>query len=208
MYHTSDRRRTDSQDHPYRHGRVLCVGGATQRSDPQRQARRGRLSGQTRRRCCGELRGARFWSPLSDAVNGCYSEVRGTRVCPAKVRRLPRSVQTGSRDLQGIPPWWETAKEIRARIYDEIRLTASAGISCNKFLAKIASDYRKPNGQFAILPDEAEAFVATLPIAKFHRVGPKTTAKMHALGIETGADLRGQTRLLARAVRQSRQLVL
>ena len=96
-------------------------------------------------------------------------------------------------NLKGIPTAWETAKEIRARIYEETRLTASAGISCNKFLAKIASDYRKPNGQFAILPDEAEAFVATLPIAKFHGVGPKTAAKMHALGIETGADLRGQT---------------
>ena len=130
---------------------------------------------------------------------------------------LPRSVQTGSSrifkdytswsnrslldeayldvtdNLKGIPTAWETAKEIRARIYEETRLTASAGISCNKFLAKIASDYRKPNGQFAILPDEAEAFVATLPIAKFHGVGPKTAAKMHALGVETGADLRGQT---------------
>ena len=96
-------------------------------------------------------------------------------------------------NLKGIPTAWETAKEIRARIYEETRLTASAGISCNKFLAKIASDYRKPNGQFAILPNEAEAFVATLPIAKFHGVGPRTAAKMHALGIETGADLRGQT---------------
>ena len=98
-----------------------------------------------------------------------------------------------SDNLKGIPTAWETAKEIRARIYEETRLTVSAGISCNKFLAKIASDYRKPNGQFAILPDEAEAFVAALPIAKFHAVGPKTAAKMHALGIEKGADLRGQT---------------
>ena len=96
-------------------------------------------------------------------------------------------------NLKGIPTAWETAKEIRARIYDETRLTASAGISCNKFLAKLASDYRKPNGQFAILPDQAEAFVATLPVAKFHGVGPKTTSKMRALGIETGADLRRQT---------------
>jgi nucleotidyltransferase/DNA polymerase involved in DNA repair len=79
-------------------------------------------------------------------------------------------------NLKEIPTAWETAKEIRARIQEEIRLTASTGISCNKFLAKIASDYRKPNGQFAILPDEAEAFVATLPIAKFHGVGPKTAA--------------------------------
>src|ERR1700689_4296040 len=98
-----------------------------------------------------------------------------------------------SDNLKEIPTAWETAKEIRARIYEEIRLTASAGISCNKFLAKIASDYRKPNGQFAILPDEAKAFVATLPVAKFHGVGPKQAAKMVALGIEAGGDLRGQT---------------
>jgi DNA polymerase-4 len=96
-------------------------------------------------------------------------------------------------NLKGIPTAWETAKEIRARIYEETRLTASAGISCNKFLAKIASDYRKPNGQFAIMPDQAEAFVASLPVAKFHGVGPKTTVKMHALGIETGTDLARQT---------------
>jgi DNA polymerase-4 len=96
-------------------------------------------------------------------------------------------------NLKGIPTAWETAKEIRARIYEEIRLTASAGISCNKFLAKLASDYRKPNGQFVIMPDEAEAFVAALPVAKFHRVGPKTAVKMRALGIETRADLARQT---------------
>jgi DNA polymerase IV len=96
-------------------------------------------------------------------------------------------------NLKGIPTAWETAKEIRACIYDETKLRASAGISCNKFLAKLASDYRKPNGQFAILPDQAEAFVATLPVAKFHGVGPKTTSKMRALGIETGSDLRRQT---------------
>src|SRR5207342_1874144 len=93
----------------------------------------------------------------------------------------------------GIPTAWETAKEIRARIFGETELTASPGMSCNKFLAKLASDYRKPNGQFAIMPEHAEAFVATLPVAKFHGVGPKTAAKMHALGIETGADLREQT---------------
>src|SRR5271154_3920598 len=92
-------------------------------------------------------------------------------------------------NLKGIPTAWETAKQIRARIYEETSLTASAGISCNKFLAKIASDYRKPNGQFAIMPNHAEAFVETLPVAKFHGVGPKTTT-MRALGIETGADLR------------------
>src|SRR5208282_2454026 len=89
-------------------------------------------------------------------------------------------------NMRGIATAWETAKEIRARIYQETDLTASAGISCNKFLAKLASDRRKPNGQFAIMPDEAEAFVASLPVSKFHGVGPKTAAKMHALGIEAG----------------------
>ena len=96
-------------------------------------------------------------------------------------------------NLKGIPTAWETAKEIRARIYEETKLAASAGISCNKFLAKLASDYRKPNGQFAIMPGQGEAFVATLPVAKFRGVGPKTTAKMRTLGIETGSDLRRQT---------------
>jgi DNA polymerase-4 len=96
-------------------------------------------------------------------------------------------------NLKDIPTAWETAKEIRARIYSETELTASAGISCNKFLAKLASDQRKPNGQFAITPEEGEAFVASLPVAKFHGVGPKTAAKMRSLGIETGAELRSQT---------------
>jgi DNA polymerase IV len=80
-------------------------------------------------------------------------------------------------NLRGVPTAWETAKEIRSRVYAETELTASAGISCNKFLAKLASDYRKPNGQFAIMPDEAEALVASLSVAKFHGVGPKTAAR-------------------------------
>jgi len=96
-------------------------------------------------------------------------------------------------NLKGIPTAWVVAKDIRARILTETNLTASAGISSNKFLAKLASDLRKPNGQFAITPEEAEAFVATLPVAKFHGIGPVTAAKMRVLGIETGTDLRGQT---------------
>jgi DNA polymerase IV len=88
---------------------------------------------------------------------------------------------------------WATAKDIRKRIHDETELTASAGISYNKFLAKLASDQQKPNGQFAIMPDEGEAFVASLPVARFHGVGRVTAAKMHALAIETGADLHRQT---------------
>jgi len=95
--------------------------------------------------------------------------------------------------LEGGATAWATAKDIRKRIHDETELTASAGISYNKFLAKLASDQKKPNGQFAIMPDEGEAFVASLPVARFHGVGRVTAAKMDTLGIETGADLRRQT---------------
>ncbi|PTS77375.1 DNA polymerase IV [Sphingomonas sp. HMWF008] len=93
---------------------------------------------------------------------------------------------------RGIATAWLTAKEIRARILAETGLTASAGISYNKFLAKLASDHRKPNGQFAVTPDMGEAWVETLPVSRFHGVGPVTAAKMKRLGIETGGDLRAK----------------
>jgi len=95
-------------------------------------------------------------------------------------------------NLRDIPTAWATAKEIRARILEETGLTASAGISYNKFLAKLASDQRKPNGQFAVTPDMGAAWVETLPVSRFHGVGPVTARKMLALGIETGADLRAK----------------
>jgi len=91
---------------------------------------------------------------------------------------------------RGIVTAWETAKDIRARIFAETGLTASAGISYNKFLAKLASDHRKPNGQFAVTPEMGAAWVETLPVARFHGIGPVTAAKMKRLGIETGLDLR------------------
>jgi DNA polymerase-4 len=96
-------------------------------------------------------------------------------------------------NLRGIETAWATAKEIRARILEETGLTASAGISYNKFLAKLASDQRKPNGQFAVTPDMGAAWVETLPVKRFHGVGPVTAKKMQGLGIETGADLRAKS---------------
>ncbi|QSR19684.1 DNA polymerase IV [Novosphingobium sp. KA1] len=94
---------------------------------------------------------------------------------------------------RGITTAWLTAKEIRARILEETGLTASAGISYNKFLAKLASDQKKPNGQFAVTPDMGAAWVESLPVKRFYGVGPVTARKMEALGIETGADLRAKT---------------
>ena len=85
------------------------------------------------------------------------------------------------------------AEEIRASIRRETGLTASAGVSYNKFLAKLASDYRKPDGLFVITPSMGPAFVEELPVGKFHGVGPVTATKMNELGIHTGLDLRRQT---------------
>ncbi|MFN8257992.1 MAG: DNA polymerase IV [Bacteroidales bacterium] len=90
----------------------------------------------------------------------------------------------------GMPSATLIAKEIKERIYKETGLTASAGISINKFLAKIASDYRKPNGIFLIKPEEAESFVEKLPVEKFFGVGRVTTEKMKRMGIYSGLDLK------------------
>ncbi|MBM9520713.1 DNA polymerase IV [Desulforhopalus vacuolatus] len=85
------------------------------------------------------------------------------------------------------------AEIIRKEIYTATGLTASAGVSCNKFIAKVASDINKPDGLTLIPPEQAEAFVASLPIGKFYGVGKATKKKMLALGIKTGASLRQWT---------------
>uniref|UniRef100_UPI000470F633 DNA polymerase IV n=1 Tax=Komagataeibacter kakiaceti TaxID=943261 RepID=UPI000470F633 len=98
-----------------------------------------------------------------------------------------------TRPLRPYPSTTALAADIRAFIRAETGLTASAGVSYNKFLAKLASDYRKPDGLFVITPDMGPDFVASLPVEEFHGIGPATAARMHALGIRTGLDLRGQS---------------
>lgn len=94
---------------------------------------------------------------------------------------------TGSEICQGSATL--IAQKIRQEIYDNHEITASAGIAPNKFLAKIASDWNKPNGQFVITPDEIEGFVSALPIKKIYGVGKVTAKKMHDMGIRTCVDL-------------------
>ena len=89
----------------------------------------------------------------------------------------------------GIKSAVKIARLIQQDIWQELHLTASAGVSYNKFLAKIASDYQKPQGLTVILPDEAEDFLKQMDIAKFHGVGKKTVEKLHQMGVFTGADL-------------------
>ena len=104
-------------------------------------------------------------------------------------RAKPQSRSCASRTS---PPG-SARSSIRAKIRAETGLTASAGVSYYKFLAKLASDHGKPDGLFVITPKMGPAFVEGLPVEKFHGVGPATAAKMHRLGIKTGFDLREQT---------------
>lgn len=101
----------------------------------------------------------------------------------------PLSLDEAYLDVTGCGSAIATAKTIKQRIVETTQLTASAGISINKFLAKMASAVNKPDGLYVILPEDAMAFIATLPIEKFHGIGPATARKMKQLGIATGYDL-------------------
>lgn len=90
---------------------------------------------------------------------------------------------------------WTISRKIRSRIQEETSLTASAGIAQNKMLAKIASDWKKPNGQYAVLPDQVEAFMRELPVRKIWGIGPKTAEKLHGLGLKTCGQLQQLSRL-------------
>lgn len=117
----------------------------------------------------------------------------------AKIRQIllsytprvePLSLDEAYLDVTGLDRYaWDIAKEIRQRIFAETRLTASAGIAPNKMLAKIASDWRKPNGQFAVTPDQIDAFIRDLPVRKVWGVGPKSASKFEQQGIRTCGDL-------------------
>ena len=91
--------------------------------------------------------------------------------------------------MQGVASATHIAEGIRQKIREKTCLTASAGVSYNKFLAKLASDHRKPDGLFVITPAMGPVFVETLPVKKFHGVGPATAKKMNGLGIRTGLDV-------------------
>jgi DNA polymerase-4 len=147
----------------------------------------------TAKRRCPELI---FVKPRFDAYRAVSEQIRAIfrdyteHVEPLSLDEAYLDV---TEDLKGIGVATKIAEEIRARIRAETGLTASAGVSYNKFLAKLASDQNKPDGLCVITPGRGEAFVATLPVSRFHGVGPKTAEKMALLGIETGADLHARS---------------
>lgn len=126
------------------------------------------------------------YSEVSGQVHAIFKDYTDL-IEPISIDEAFLDVTINKKDM---PSATHIAAEIRARIKEELHLTASAGISYNKFLAKIASDYNKPDGQFVVTPSEALDFIAQLPVEKFWGVGPKTKNRMHKMGIYTGRDLR------------------
>lgn len=126
------------------------------------------------------------YKEVSEQVRGIFHEYTDL-VEPISIDEAFLDVTENKKD---IPLARDVAKLIKQEIQDKTRLTASAGVSYNKLLAKIASDYRKPNGLFVIPPDRALHFIESLPIEKIWGIGEKTAAKMHKMGIFTGGDLR------------------
>src|SRR5438105_11396470 len=190
----------EHRDNPAFRGRPVAVGYAGKRgvvAAASYEARdfgvRSAMPSTTAMRQCADLV---FVAPRFDVYRAVSQEIHAifadytTLIEPLSLDEAYLDVSDNRR---GLPTASATAKQIRGRILEETRLTASAGISYNKFLAKLASDQRKPNGQFVITPRMGTTFVETLPVAKFHGVGPVTAAKMRSLGIETGADLRAKS---------------
>ncbi|MDO5643999.1 MAG: DNA polymerase IV [Paracoccus sp. (in: a-proteobacteria)] len=190
----------EQRDNPALRGKPVAVGSAAARGvvaaasyEARRFGVRSAMASVTALRRCPELI---FTPPRFDVYRAVSIQIREifARYTPLIE---PLSLDEAYLDLTGrLAPGQTataTAADIRAAILAETGLTASAGISYCKFLAKIASDQRKPDGQFVIPPERGPDFVASLPVEKFHGVGPATAAKMARLGIATGADLRAQS---------------
>jgi len=190
----------EQRDNPELKGKPVAVGGGSARGvvaaasyEARRFGVRSAMPSVTAKRRCPDLI---FVKPRFDAYREVSNRIRAIfhdytpHVEPLSLDEAYLDV---TEDLKGIGIATTIAEEIRARIRAETGLTASAGVSYNKFLAKLASDQNKPDGLCVIPPAKGEAFVATLPVKRFHGVGPVTAARMARLGIETGADLRAHS---------------
>ncbi len=190
----------EQRDDPALRGRPVAVGGSRERGvvaaasyEARRFGVRSAMPSVTARRLCPDLV---FAKPRFDAYKAVSRQIRAIFAAFTPVIE-PLSLDEAYLDVTDrVGPAGSAtrvAQAIRARIAAETGLTASAGVSYNKFLAKLASDHRKPDGLTVIAPRQGPGFVEALPIARFHGVGPKTADKMRRLGIATGFDLRAQT---------------
>jgi DNA polymerase-4 len=187
----------EQMDNPELKGKPLAVGGSEIRgvvSAASYEARkfgvRSAISGIQAKKLCPDLI---FVPPRFDRYKEISKQIRKIFLDYTDLVE-PLSFDEAYLDVtenkKGNPSATLIAQEIRKRIFDEVGLTASAGISVNKFVAKIASDYNKPNGQKTVNPDEVESFLEKLDVKKFYGVGKVTAEKMYQLGIFTGYDLK------------------
>jgi len=189
----------EQRDNPKLRGRPVAVGHGEARGVVAAASYEARKFGVhsampsvTAKRKCPELI---FVKPRFDAYRAVSQQIReifADYTPLIEPLSLDEAYLDVTENLKGIELATEVAEQIRARIRAETGLTASAGVSYNKFLAKMASDQRKPDGLFVITPKNGPAFVEALPVKKFHGVGPATAEKMQKLGIETGADLKAR----------------
>jgi DNA polymerase IV len=189
----------EQRDDPSLRGRPVAVGHGAARGVVAAASYEARAFGVhsamasvTALRKCPELVFVRPRFDIYRAVSAQIREIFAEYTDLIEPLSLDEAYLDVTANRRGLPTASETAREIRARIKEVTGLNASAGISYCKFLAKLASDQRKPNGQFVIPPGRGEAFIAALPVKKFHGVGPKTAERMNGLGIHTGADLRAK----------------
>ncbi len=190
----------EQRDNPELRGRPVAVGGMKERGvvaaasyEARRFGVRSAMASVIARRRCPELIVVRPRFDVYRAVSGQIRAIFAEYTPLVEPLSLDEAYLDVTENLRAIPTATAIAEEIRARIRAETGLTASAGVSYNKFLAKMASDERKPDGLFVITPKMGPGFVAELPVGKFHGIGPATCVKMEGLGIRTGRDLRAQS---------------
>ncbi|MES2747934.1 MAG: DNA polymerase IV [Bacteroidota bacterium] len=191
----------EQMDNPELKGKPLAVGGSEVRgvvSAASYEARkfgvRSAMSGIQAKKNCPELIFVRprfdRYIEISKKIRAIFYEYTDL----VEPLSLDEAYLDVTQNKKGNPSASLIAQEIRKRIYDEVGLTASAGISINKFVAKIASDYNKPNGQKTVTPDEVTSFLEKLDIKKFYGIGKVTAEKMYQQGIFTGLDLKSKTK--------------
>lgn len=184
-------------DKPELRGKAIAVGGSTKRGvvaaasyEARKYGVKSAMSSIIAKRNCPDLI---FVKPRFDRYREISNRIRNIfyeYTDLVEPLSLDEAYLDVTENKKGLPSATLIAREIRAKILEKTGLTASAGISINKFVAKIASDYNKPNGQKTVNPEEVEAFLETLEVRKFHGVGKVTAEKMYQLGIFTGRDLK------------------
>ncbi len=187
----------EQRDNPELRGKPIAVGHAEERGvvaaasyEARRYGVRSAMSSQKAKRICPQLIFVRGRMDVYKEVSRQIHEIFHEYTDLIEPISLDEAFLDVTINKPGIELAVDIAKEIKRKIRERLHLVASAGVSYNKFLAKIASDYRKPDGLCTIHPDQALDFIARLPIESFWGVGPVTAKRMHLLGIHNGAQLR------------------